>query len=108
DHRDPRRQRSFLLGEDPEHHHDADEGEEEDRDRVGAVTARLPAEPGAEVPEPFAAFRFRGRRRSGFRRLGAQWTTPEVEGEGGPTLPRPLLRSGTGWVSQRTSGRNSG
>ena len=98
----PRRQRGFLLGEDPEHHHDADEGQDDDRDRVGAVPAHLPAEPGAEVAEPFAALR------GGSRRLGAQWTTPEVEGEAGPTLLSGPLTSGTGLVSQRTSGFSSG
>ena len=49
DERQPGRQRGFLLGEDPEHHHDAGDGQDDDRDRVFAAAARLAREPGAEV-----------------------------------------------------------
>ena len=45
----PGGQRGFLLGEDPEHHHDAGERQDDDRDRVFAATADLAREPGTEV-----------------------------------------------------------
>ena len=54
-HRQPGRQRGFLLGEDPEHHRDAGDRKHDDRDRVLAVASRLAREPGAEVP-PAADF----------------------------------------------------
>src|SRR5262249_12730718 len=105
----PRRQRGFLLGEDAEHHHDPDESEDEDRDRVGPVATRLPADPGAEVTEPAAAF---GRRRAGrgrlLRRLGGHQGALTTFTPDEPTCPGPLLMSGTGLVSQRTSGFDSG
>jgi hypothetical protein len=74
DQRQPGGQRRFLLGEDGEHHHDARETEDQDRDRVLAAAARLAREPGAEVPP---AIDFGRRLAHGF--------APAGDGEGTPT-----------------------
>ena len=66
--------------------------QDEDRDRVVAVTARLPAEPGAEVAEPAAAFGV------GSSASGSLMGSPACRGRAAPTWPRPLLTSGTGFV----------
>src|SRR5262249_49882257 len=92
DERRPRRQRRFLLGEDPECQTDREYCEDRDRDRVFAAPARLPAEGGAEVPQAAGLF---------FWHRGHGFVTVRT---GGPGWRRPPFRFGAGLVSQRTSG----
>ncbi len=92
---DPGRQRGLLLDEDAEHHHDAEQRQHRDRDRVLAAPAGLAGQRVAEVP---AAAHL------GFM-LGHGLT---AAGLGAPAWPMPALRSGTGLVEQRTSGFSGG
>ena len=92
---DPGRQRGFLLDEDAEHHHDAEHRQHRDRDRVLAAPAGLAGQRVAEVPEAAHL---------GFMPVHGL----TAAGLGAPAWPMPALRSGTGLVSQRTSGFNGG
>src|SRR5204862_2360144 len=87
DERQPGGQRGLLLGEDPEHHHDPGERQDDDRDRVLAAAADLAREPGAEVGRAADV---------GFAL--AHGFTPAAEGDGAPTWPCGPLTSGTGLV----------
>jgi hypothetical protein len=49
DERQPGRQRGFLLNEDPQHHRDAGERQDDDRDRVFAAPTRLPPQGSGEM-----------------------------------------------------------